>query len=272
MLSDRGVPGRAGGGWYNISHRLSWESSRHPLYRRMTTAFISDLHLTPERPASSLLFDSFIADAPRYISSLYILGDLFEYWVGDDGADALGHGPVEAALKRTTDAGVSVYFVRGNRDFLVGEEFAARTGCRILPDPVLIEPDGLRILLSHGDALCTDDLEHQAARRQMLAEDWQQGFLSRPLAERMRAADAVRSQSERGKQMKPMEIMDVNQEAVEAVMREHDVRIMIHGHTHRPAAHEFEIDGERARRFVLGDWYEQKSAIYYENGRLTLRR
>ncbi len=238
----------------------------------MTIAFISDLHLTPDRPASTELFQKFINGAHRAVSELYILGDLFEYWVGDDGADALGHQAVETALRKTVDQGTRVFFIHGNRDFLVGEQFAERTGCTLLPDPVVITPDGLRILLTHGDALCTDDLEHQASRQRMLSGKWKLAFLGQTLEQRMATADAMRQESELGKQQKPMEIMDVNQNAVEALMREHETRILIHGHTHKPAAHEFQLDGELARRYVLGDWYEQKSAIFYENGRLILRR
>ena len=238
----------------------------------MTIAFISDLHLTPERPVSTRLFGRFVADAHRYITRLYILGDLFEYWIGDDGNEALGYLDVESALRHAVDSGTEVFFLHGNRDFLIGQEFAERTGCRLLPDPVVISPDGVRILLTHGDALCTDDVEHQAARRQMLSGKWQSAFLAQPLGQRMETSSALRQRSEREKRHKPMEIMDVNQNAVEALMREHDVRVLIHGHTHRPAAHEFELDGELARRYVLGDWYDQKSAIYFDGGRLVLQR
>ena len=238
----------------------------------MTIAFISDLHLTPERPESKRLFERFITDARRHITRLYILGDLFEYWVGDDGAEALGHLDVESALRRASETGVETFLLHGNRDFLIGNGFAERTGCRLLPDPVVITLDGLRILLTHGDALCTDDVEHQASRRQMLSGKWKLAFLEQSLERRMETADAMRRRSEREKREKPMAIMDVNQDAVEALMREHDVRILIHGHTHKPAAHEFEIDGELARRYVLGDWYEQKSALYYDGGHLVLQR
>lgn len=238
----------------------------------MTIAFISDLHLTPDRPHSTELFTDFITDASRYLNKLYILGDLFEYWIGDDGAADLGHQVVETALAKTVDCGTEVYFLHGNRDFLVGDDFATRTGCQLLPDPVIIEPDGLKILLTHGDALCTDDIEHQRARAQMLSSKWKTAFLEKPVEERAAAANALRKQSESGKQDKPMAIMDVNQRAVENLMREHNVEIMIHGHTHRPAAHEFIADGKLMRRYVLGDWYEQKSSIFLERGRLTLRR
>ena len=244
----------------------------------MTIAFISDLHLTPERPVSTRLFEQFIASAPQFLEQLYILGDLFEYWIGDDAAGLLGHESVESALRKTVETGTEVFFIHGNRDFLVGQEFAERTGCQLLTDPVVIVPphryqsQEVRILLSHGDALCTDDIEHQQARKQMLSSKWKLAFLGQPVKQRYSTVDALRKRSESGKQGKSMEIMDVNQSAVEALMRQHDVHIMIHGHTHKPAVHEFMLNGTLARRYVLGDWYEQKSAIYYDDGRLTLRR
>ncbi len=238
----------------------------------MTIAFISDLHLTPEMPTSTILFEQFIAHASRYISQLYILGDLFDYWVGDDGAEALGHQQVEATLRRTVEAGTAIRFLHGNRDFLVGKQFAERTGCTLMPDPVVIEPDGIRVLLTHGDSLCTDDLEHQSARRHMLSHKWQLAFLNQPLPQRMASALAMRRESEHNKKRKPPEIMDVTQSAVDAMMRDHESRILIHGHTHRPAVHEFEIDGTPALRYVLGDWGQRKSVIYLENGQLTMRR
>jgi len=238
----------------------------------MTVAFISDLHLTPDRPHSSEMFQKFAENAPQLLSSLYILGDLFEYWIGDDGVTKLGHGDTESTIKSIVDAGTKVYFLHGNRDFLVGSDFSKRTGCTLLPDPVVIEEDGLRILLTHGDALCTEDIEHQQARKQMLSSKWKMAFLETPLSQRFATADQMRKGSEIAKKSKPMEIMDVTQSAVEEMMREHSVNIMIHGHTHKPAAHEFELDGQPARRFVLGDWYEQKSLILLEQGKITLRK
>ncbi|MBX2867504.1 MAG: UDP-2,3-diacylglucosamine diphosphatase [Acidiferrobacterales bacterium] len=238
----------------------------------MTIAFISDLHLTPDRPHSTEMFTTFASGARKYLNGLYILGDLFEYWIGDDGVSALGHESTEAAIRSVVDSGVPVYFLHGNRDFLVGEQFAKRTGCQLLPDPVVVEEDGLRILLTHGDALCTDDIDHQTARKQMLTSKWKLAFLNNPLESRFETADQMRKQSAVAKKTKSMEIMDVNQSAVEAMMKEHQVDIMIHGHTHKPAAHEFEIDGKLARRYVLGDWYEQKSLILLDQGKLTLRR
>lgn len=244
----------------------------------MTIAFISDLHLTPDRPASGMLFEQFIGKADRFLQQLYILGDLFEYWIGDDAASLLGHDAVEAALTNTVHRGTEVFFLHGNRDFLVGEAFAQRTGCQLLPDPIVINPqqqygdNQIRILLTHGDALCIDDIEHQQARKQMLSAKWKIAFLDTPIQQRLETATALRKKSETDKQSKPLEIMDVNQQAVEQLMREHQVNIMIHGHTHKPAAHEFMLDGKLARRYVLGDWYTQKSAIFYDHGRLTLRR
>ena len=238
----------------------------------MPTAFISDLHLTPERPESTQFFREFMAGASRYIDRLYILGDLFEFWIGDDGASLLGHGEVESILKDTSHKGVNIFFLHGNRDFLLGQAFADRTGCQLLPDPIVVSEQGLTILLTHGDALCIDDKEHQAARKQMLSSKWKLAFLEKPLDSRLDHANHLRAQSEISKRTKSMEIMDVNQEAVEALMRQHNVTIMIHGHTHRPAAHEFTLDGKLARRYVLGDWYTQKSAIFCEDGKMVLRR
>jgi len=257
---------KSGSRWYNIPLRLAC----HPV--TVTIAFISDLHLTPDRPVSTRLFEDFIADAGHFLHQLYILGDLFEFWIGDDAAELLGHESVEAAIRKTVENGTEVFFLHGNRDFLVGKLFAERTGCVLLPDPVVIEPDQTRILLTHGDALCTDDVEHQEARREMLSSKWKMAFLRKTLDQRYQTAGTLRRQSEKSKQSKSMEIMDVNQQAVETLMQDHDVDIMIHGHTHNPAAHEFTLDGKLKRRFVLGDWYTQKSAIFYNDGKLVLRR
>ncbi len=237
----------------------------------MTIAFIADLHLTPKRPESVRLFEDFMAGAGQYLKQLYILGDLFEYWVGDDSVEELGYQPVEQALRRTVDTGIEVYFLHGNRDFLVSEQFSRRTGCKLLPDPVVICPDQQKILLTHGDILCTDDLEYQASRKQMLTSKWKMAFLENSLDQRLEAARSLRKKSETHKSNTPMEIMDVNQQEVEKLMRKYNVDLMIHGHTHKPAAHEFILDGNLARRYVLGDWFEQKSAIYYNDGKLLLR-
>ena len=238
----------------------------------MTTAFISDLHLTPERPASTRLFEEFLTNSAYLLERLYILGDLFEYWVGDDGADALGHAPVEIAIRKAVDAGTEVFFMHGNRDFLVGQEFARRAGCTLLPDPVVVTLERRAFLLTHGDALCTDDVEHQQSRQQMLSTKWKMVFLQKPLDRRIETATAMRRTSESAKRAKSMAVMDVNQQAVEALMRQHRVDTMIHGHTHLPAVHQFELDQKPAWRYVLGDWYEQGSALYYHDGKLALKK
>ncbi|MGI9317856.1 MAG: UDP-2,3-diacylglucosamine diphosphatase [bacterium] len=257
------VPGSR---WYNNPLRLACHLSA------VTIAFISDLHLTPDRPVSTRLFEEFVADAGLFLRQLYVLGDLFEYWIGDDGAELLGHEDVEVAIRKIVDSGTDVFFLHGNRDFLVGQSFSERTGCKLLPDPIVVDFDQTRILLTHGDALCTDDIEHQEARRQMLSSKWKAAFLDKTLDQRFQTADTMRKESEINKLNKSMEIMDVNQEAVETLMLKHDVDLMIHGHTHKPAAHEFTLNGRLKRRYVLGDWYTQKSAIFYNDGKLVLRR
>ena len=231
----------------------------------MTIAFIADLHLTPQRPASSMWFDRFMNTTGQMISELYILGDLFEYWVGDDASDQLGHKQTEAAIRAVADCGTEIYFIHGNRDFLVGQDFAQRTGCKLLPDPSVITLDGLQVVLSHGDYLCTDDVEHQKARSQMLTSKWKMAFLENPIDARIDTAESLRRQSEGEKKRKSMEIMDVNQGEVEKLMRQQDADILIHGHTHRPGVHQFNIDGKKKTRYVVGDWYTQNSALIYEN-------
>lgn len=238
----------------------------------MTIAFISDLHLTPERPIPNRLFEEYMAKTGRLLERLYILGDLFDYWIGDDAAGELGQVGVERAIRAVTDQGAKVYFLPGNRDFLVGEAFAERTGCRLLPDPHLIDLDGEQVLLCHGDMLCTDDVEHQKARAVLLDPDWQREFLDRSIRERMEMAQDLRYRSELGKQEKTMTIMDVNQGAVDAMLRAYGVKTLVHGHTHRPDAHFFNLDGEQVRRYVLGDWLFHRSVLYYNQGKFYLSR
>ena len=237
----------------------------------MTIAFISDLHLTPERPHSNQLFADFIGQSAGHLKQLYILGDLFEYWIGDDAGGQLGYAPVEDAVRQTRQAGTEVLFMHGNRDFLVGQQFAERTGCRLLDDPCVVQLGEHRTLLTHGDSLCTDDVQYQQARQTLRSAKWKTTFEQQPIAQRITDAMALRQKSEASKQNKSMEIMDVNQAAVEACMREHGVYRMIHGHTHRPAVHEFELDGKSARRYVLGAWFSKKSVLFYTDGCLTLR-
>lgn len=234
-------------------------------------AFISDLHLTPERPDATGWFENFMTHAVGVIDEIYILGDLFEVWIGDDASDELGQGRVEEIMRSTVDSGVKLWFMHGNRDFLVGEAFAKRTGCTFLPDPSVITLGGDQVLLTHGDALCTCDVEHQRARTQMLSTKWKAAFLNKPIVERLDIASSMREKSEAGKRVKGAEIMDVDQRQVENVMREHGVLKLIHGHTHKPAVHEFMLDNCTARRYVMGDWYTQKSMLFYENGNFALQ-
>jgi UDP-2,3-diacylglucosamine hydrolase len=233
------------------------------------TLFISDLHLDPVRPRITELFLQFLSGEARRADSLYILGDFFEAWIGDDDPDP-HHARVMAGLHELTAVGVPVYFMHGNRDFLIGGGFARLTGCRILPDPALIELQGMPTLLMHGDTLCTDDVEYQRFRSMVRDPVWQRTFLAKPLAERRAFAAHARSESKSQTRQKTESIMDVNQQAVEKIMLQHGVTRLIHGHTHRPAVHHFTAMGKPLTRIVLGDWYEQKSLLRADAGKVLL--
>jgi UDP-2,3-diacylglucosamine hydrolase len=220
----------------------------------MAVLFISDLHLDPARPAHIDDFTEFCASRARDAESVFILGDLFEAWIGDDEDDP-GLMPVLDALLALTRSGVRCRFMHGNRDFLVGETFAARTGVELLGDHECITLHDERVLLMHGDLLCTDDVRYLELRRQLRDEHWQRDFLAKPLAERRQIAAELRELSRTEMAAKSEQIMDVNDAAVRATMRRFGVRALLHGHTHRPAIHRFELDGETAMRVVLSDWY-----------------
>ena len=233
----------------------------------MTTLFISDLHLDPSRPAITELFLAFLRDDARDAEALYILGDLFEAWIGDDtpspAADA-----VAVALRELTDTGVPVYFIRGNRDFLLGEDYARRAGLRILHDPSVIELYGRAVLLQHGDLLCTDDTAYQAFRAQTRDPAFIAQFLSQPLAARIafaqkarEASQARQSEMKQGDRAQFETVTDVAPSEVDATFVRHGVDTMIHGHTHRPAIHTLQAGGRDRTRTVLGDWYEQGSVL-----------
>lgn len=224
------------------------------------TLFISDLHLSEERPEITALFLDFLITRATGADALYILGDLFEIWLGDD-AIMPCYQPVLNGLRGLTGTGVPVYVMHGNRDFLMGDLFAQRSGCRLIPDPSVIEVNGERTLIMHGDTLCTDDVEYQQLRAHLRSEETQRQFLALPMAQRVSVASQYRSGSRERSRHKAEAIMDVNQLAVITTMREHGVRLLIHGHTHRPAIHDFSLDGQAARRMVLGDWYEQGSVL-----------
>ncbi len=233
----------------------------------MTTLFISDLHLDPERPEITRLFGEFIDHEARQAEALYILGDLFEAWVGDDDPSETGVF-VAAKLRALSDSGVRVFFQHGNRDFLVGREFARRAGLRLLPEHAVIVLNGEPVLLMHGDTLCTGDTAYQAFRAQTRQHAWREHFLSQPLQARLAfAAKAREASQQRQGAMKRDDraqfesITDAATEAVIAALSQYGIRTMIHGHTHRPAVHAFEIDGHACKRIVLGDWYTQGSVL-----------
>lgn len=233
----------------------------------MSTLFISDLHLDEARPHIVELFTAFLATDARNADALYILGDLFESWIGDDDDSALALR-VAAATSALRDGGVPVYFMHGNRDFLLGADYARRAGMTLLSDPTIIELGGERILLMHGDTLCTDDADYQKFRSLVRNPQWQAQFVARSLGERRAFAAQARGESRKQTAMKAAEIMDVNPAAVESAMREHGVRRLIHGHTHRPATHRLNVGGQAAERIVLGDWYEQSSVLTWPLARV----
>jgi UDP-2,3-diacylglucosamine hydrolase len=234
-----------------------------------TTLFISDLHLCASRPHIRRLFFDFLERTASDAARLYILGDFFEYWAGDDDIDDPFNRSIVNALIALTSSGVAVYFMHGNRDFLIGEAFCQASGATLLPDPSLIDLNGSRTLLMHGDTLCTNDVEYQNFRRQVRDPHWQQEFLSQPLAHRKAIIEDLRRRSKSEKQTKPMEI---TRTSVEAVLRERDYPRLIHGHTHRPALHHHHVDGRTCERWVLTDWYEHGGYLRCDAGGLKAIR
>lgn len=216
--------------------------------------FVSDLHLCQEEMATVDAFLDFLQKHAMKSQALYLLGDIFETWAGDDDADDAFNALVIHAIKEVSSHGVQVYWIAGNRDFLVGQAFAQMAGITILPDPFVLEITGKRIVISHGDAQCTDDQQYMAFRNQVRQAAWQQGFLAMPLLERKKIIAGVRQTSQHENKMKSQEIMDVNAQAVEALFNATDTKIMIHGHTHRPACHRKVQDGNTYLRYVLPDW------------------
>ena len=227
----------------------------------MATLFIADLHLDDSRPRITHLFEQFLAsDEVRSADALYILGDLVEAWIGDDD-DAELPGRIALATKALRDAGVPVYFMVGNRDFLLGKDFAERSGFALLDDGTVHDLYGRPTLLMHGDVLCTDDIAYQTVRKQVRTPEWMAQILAMPLEARRAFAAKAREDS-RAHTVSTMEtIMDVNADAVAGTMRNAGVTRLIHGHTHRPAIHRFDLDGHPAERIVLGDWYEHGSVL-----------
>ena len=219
----------------------------------MATLLISDLHLQEERPDITRAFLHFLATRARQADALYILGDFFEAWVGDDGMSAYQQS-IARALRELTDSGTRLYLMHGNRDFLIGKQFCRETGAELLNDPSLVTLEGQRVLLMHGDSLCTQDLAYMKLRR------WLRNpltlFILRhlPLSTRFKLARKLRSESKAQTRMKAAEIIDVTPELIPQVLAQHGVTTLIHGHTHRPATHDLRVNGQPARRIVLGDW------------------
>lgn len=242
----------------------------------MTTLFISDLHLDAERPAVTSLFGAFMQREACRADALYILGDLFEAWVGDDDPSETG-AYVAARIREVADAGVPVSFIRGNRDFLVGDAFARRAGMRILPDPAVVMLYGKPAILMHGDLLCTGDVAYQAFRAQTRNPAWQAQFLAQPLAARLafaaqaRAASAAHQGGMKQHDRATFETLtDVTPATVDTTFMQFDIDTLIHGHTHRPAIHDITVGDRACQRIVLGDWYEQGSVLRVEPDGMTL--
>jgi UDP-2,3-diacylglucosamine hydrolase len=226
----------------------------------VTVLFISDLHLTAGDAETTRRFVDFIEGPARAARALYILGDLFEAWIGDDDDDPR-IAPIVDALAGLSASGVPCALMHGNRDFLLGQRFCALTGCRLLHDYERVTLFGRPVLLTHGDLLCTDDTRYLTLRSELRSPVWQREFLAKSLDERRQIASDLRQLSATEIATKSDYIMDVNQSAVERTMRDFDVDLLLHGHTHRPAVHRFDLDGRPAARIVLGAWYEQASVV-----------
>lgn len=227
--------------------------------------FISDLHISLEKTEITRRFLNFLHGRARAAQALYILGDLFDSWIGDDD-NTPPNKAVKQTLKALADSGTAIYLLQGNRDFLLGQGFAAEAGLTLLEDYAVIELGGQRTLLTHGDLLCSDDLPYQAFRLKSRSPEWQLNVLSKPLWLRLLAARWYRLRSFWHKRNKTQDIMDVNQQTVLETLRSHDCRWLIHGHTHRPATHDFLLGGHPAQRIVLADWKKDRAECLCWNG------
>jgi UDP-2,3-diacylglucosamine hydrolase len=235
----------------------------------VTTLFVSDVHLDAARPAATSAFLEFLAREATRAATLFVLGDLFEAWIGDDDDDALA-ARVADALRRLSEAGTRIAFMHGNRDFLIGGGFARRAGIELLGESHVEDIEGVRTLLLHGDTLCTGDLPYLAFRAQVRAPAWQQSFLAQSLAARREFAARARAQSRTHTASAPEALMDVAPDAVRAALATVGVTRLVQGHVHRPAIHCFDVDGAFAERYVLGDWYDQGSVLEITGDRATL--
>ena len=230
----------------------------------MSSWFASDLHLDPATPEIAARFRRFLADQAHDARSLYLLGDLFEAWIGDDDPEP-AHREVIAALAAFAASGTLVYIMRGNRDFLIGERFCRESGALLLDDPAIVTVAGTRVLLSHGDGLCVDDAAYQRLRALVQDKGVRHGFARLPLASRRRLATEARAGSREHLTTAPGYITDVSQAAVEALMHSAGVDLMIHGHTHRPGVHHFRSDGGDRTRIVLGDWHASSCVLCWDD-------
>jgi UDP-2,3-diacylglucosamine hydrolase len=237
---------------------------------RLSTLFVSDLHLDGAWPGAIRQFEEFLAGPASKAQALYILGDLFEAWVGDDDPDP-ARATVLAALRTLTQSGVPCYVMHGNRDFLLQSGFEARSGCQLLADPTIIDLGGRPTLLTHGDVLCTADVAYQRLRAVVRRSAWQRRFMALPLATRQGIAHLARAGSRAHTERTHEQIMDVADTAVQALMRQCGVHTLIHGHTHRPGVHRFTLDGSSAERLVLGAWYEQGSCLRFDQDGFELQ-
>jgi len=226
----------------------------------VSTHFIADLHLQASKPELTAIFNRYLAGPARDAHTLYILGDLFEYWIGDDGSLPEHRDNVDA-LAALAESGVHVFFMRGNRDFAVGPEFARTAGLRIIDDPLLIDLYGMPTLLTHGDVLCTDDIEHQRFRAKYSDPAWRRRMLKLPKFLRRQIARSARAKSQYNTRNLSEEIMDVNELAVRNFMQEYGASRLIHGHTHRPQIHDVALKYGNGERYVLPDWHERQGGV-----------
>ncbi|SEL09465.1 UDP-2,3-diacylglucosamine hydrolase [Kosakonia sacchari] len=236
----------------------------------MATLFIADLHLQTEEPAITAGFLRFLAGEARQADALYILGDLFEAWIGDDDPNPL-HQQIASAIKSLVESGVPCYFIHGNRDFLLGKRFARQSGMQLLPEVQVLDLYGRKILIMHGDTLCTDDAGYQAFRKKVHTPWIQTLFLALPLFIRRRVAAKMRAGSKAANSSKSLAIMDVNPQAVIEAMEKYRVQWLIHGHTHRPAVHELMANNAPAYRAVLGAWHSEGSMVRVSETGVELR-
>ena len=235
----------------------------------MATIFVSDLHLCPTRPGINQTFFDFLRGPAARAEALYILGDLFEYWAGDDDDDPF-NASVLAALHQLANAGARLYVMHGNRDFLIGTRFAAASGAELLDDPTLLDLYGTRTLLMHGDTLCTDDVRYLEFRAKVRSPQWQHQFLAQTLAQRKAIIAGLRSENAAEKKLKTEVIMDATPAGIDAALREHGYPRLIHGHTHRPALHRHVVDGHVCERWVLADWYTRGSYLNCDSSGCTV--